>query len=378
MATNRKCSQCKVDCPVDEFFQCCLCKRSAHICLAQFKKVDINADFIRRAALSGFKYICCSCSPAVELFSGTAVNLQKQLDILHTGIAQISGDVSKLSNDVNEIKNIRIESNPLSTNDHAQFSSTCPSTSYASVLKETTLVLTPKNCEIETAELKDKVRKSINPEESRITGFHATSSNKLILKSGNTDTDSFASSMQTKLGQDFEIEIRDNDIKRLKLVRFRNDNFPLDEIAQAIAKQNENEIKSPDKLKIVKEIQCKSDSRFSTLILQVDSLSHKLALAKGFLNIKWSKFKVFDAFSVTRCYKCSRFGHKIADCKAANSVCSKCSGCHESKDCTVAYFTCVNCAEAKSKYNLDIDISHPAYSPKCPTMLSKLQKISRN
>ena len=294
MAT-RKCPQCKVDCAIDEFFQCCLCKRSAHLCHQQFKKNNVDPDFIRRAALSGFKYICCSCFPSVELFSGTSVNLQKQLDVLHTGISRIAGDVSKLSSDVNEIKNVHVDSDFSCRIENSHISSSRPTMSYANALKESTLVLTPKNCETETSELKEKVRKSINPEESRITGFHTTSSNKIILKSGNTDTDSFASSITSKLGSDFDVAIQDTDIKRLKLVRFRNDDFTPDEIIQAIAKQNENEIKNIEKLKILKEIQNKSDTRFSTLILQVDSLSHKLALEKGFLNIKWNKFKIFDA-----------------------------------------------------------------------------------
>lgn len=373
---TRKCSQCKGDCATEEFFQCCLCKKSAHLCHQQFKKVNVDAEFIRRAALSGFKYVCCSCVPAVELFSGTAVNLQNQLDILQTGIAMISSNVSKLSSDVNEIKNFQIESDiPLS---NEQPSSSRAPISYANALKETTLVLTPKNCDIEASALKDKVRKSINPEENRITGFHTTSKNKIILKSGNMDSDSFASSIKTKLGNEFDVAVHDNDIRRLKIVRFRNDNFTSDEIKQALVKQNENEIKSTDKLKIFKEIQSKLDSRLSTLILEVDSLTHKLVLQKGYLNLKWSKFKVFDAFTITRCYKCSRLGHKVAKCKSDNPACPKCSGSHESKDCTVTCFTCINCVEAKTKFSLNINVSHAAFDSKCPTMLSKLNKISRN
>lgn len=374
MAT-RSCPKCNLDCSVDEFFQCYLCKRLAHVCAAVFKKNEINSDFVRRAALSGFKYICCSCCPTIDLFSNSSVNLQAKLDTLQTGIEKISMDVSTISNDMNLVKHVCNQSD-FAVND-CRDSAPDKRMSYARAVKESTLMLTAKDVNVQSADLKGRIQNSISPEEDRITGLHATSSTKFILKSGNKDINSFVASVKSKLGQDFDVSIRDNDVKRIKVVRFVKESFSLDEIREAMLKQNEGDIRNVEKFKIVKELPDKKDARFSTLIIQLDSLSHRLLLDKGFVNAKWRKYKIFDAFTISRCYKCARFGHKIVGCPSNLPVCPKCSGSHKSDECTVTCFTCINCVEAKAKFNLDIDVSHPAYSLKCPTMLAKLKRFSQ-
>ena len=62
-----------------------------------------------------------------------------------------------------------------------------------------------------------------------------------------------------------------------------------------------------------------------------------------------------------QCYNCQRFGHYADKCKF-DSVCSKCaSPSHTAKECTSKVHKCINCIRQKLT-----DISHPAFSQKCP------------
>ena len=62
-----------------------------------------------------------------------------------------------------------------------------------------------------------------------------------------------------------------------------------------------------------------------------------------------------------QCYNCSGFGHYADQCKSP-SVCAKCaSPDHKTDACESTMFKCINCV----RNNLP-DVSHPAYSHKCP------------
>lgn len=107
----------------------------------------------------------------------------------------------------------------------------------------------------------------------------------------------------------------------------------------------------------------------------MDPTSHKRALEQGYISIKWKKYKVFDALTVKRCFKCSRLGHIASNCKSKTSICPKCAKPHKVTECQATEAKCINCAEAVSKYNIVLCPNHPSYSPNCPTMLERLTKL---
>ena len=357
---SHTCSSCNVKADIEEFASCSVCKLLTHICSNTFKNAKINAEFIKNAEVSGFRYICTKCAPSLKSFSVTCCNIQSQLDTINNTMRSI----------IKEVKDVQ----KMQTANKNAASLVDKLPSFSDVVKESTLVLTPKDPAMNVKQLKDKVRHSIDPETNVITGLHTTQSNKVILKSGNGDADAFALSVKDKLNDDFDITVHKNDTRQLKIIRFENSNHSHEEICSAIVSQNVVIDKQKSNIKIVKETKYRDNDKQSILIVQLDPLSHKRAIEQGYLCIKWRKYKIFDALTIPRCFKCSRLGHIAKTCKSKNPTCSNCAESHPVEECQSTQSKCVNCLDAISKFHITICPNHPSHSLKCPTMLERLTK----
>lgn len=358
--TNKVCINCKVDDNIQSFAQCSICNLLTHTCHKPFQNAKVNDQFIKTAEMSGFRYVCSKCLPSLKSFSVTACNIQHQLDLMNHTMLDIIKDIKDLKKGQSEV---------------AKVTSSMPKKAFSDIVKESTLVLTPKDPAMNKERMKTIVRESLNPETSIITSLRSTSGNKIILQSGNSDTAAFANSVKDKLDKDFDVKVSKNDTRQLKLIRFENSGYTNDEIEKAIVSQNVFIDKISSNIKIVKETKYRDNDKHSILIIQLDPKSHKRALDQGYLSIKWKKYKVFDALKVTRCYKCSRLGHIALKCKSNEPICSKCAQPHKVTECQAVEVKCINCIEAMSKFNIALCPNHPSYSLNCPRMLEKLAKL---
>jgi hypothetical protein len=336
-----------------------------HNCANHLKNANIDEFYIKTSSLAGFKYVCIDCTPSLNSFPIIINQVRAELKLLNQGMQNIWDEFKKLKETHRDPR--IVSANP----------SNC-SQSYADIVRETTIVLTPKNPAIEKEVLKEKVRKSINPESNKIVGMRATSSNKIVLKSGNNDSAALVSDITDKLGTDFQVNVHNNDVSRLKIVRFENLEYSNEEIINAIITQNSKLNFIRDKVKITKEVKQRNNDKFSTLFISVDREAHSRAVSQGYISIKWNQYKVYDALSVIRCFKCSRLGHSMKDCRAIDFVCPKCAENHKVDDCTSSNFKCINCSESALKYKMNIDTCHPAFNHECPTMLDKLSKFKKS
>jgi hypothetical protein len=328
------------------------------------KNAKIDENYIKTSALAGFKYVCVECTPSLNNYPVIINQVRAELKLMNQGMQNLWDEFKKLKGKPSDSE--------LSS------SSANRPHSYADILKETTVVLTSKHPSLETEILKEKVRKSLDPESNKIVGMRATSSNKIVLKSCNSDSAELVSKITDKLGGDFNVDIRNNDVNKLKLVRFENLQYSKEEIINAIVCQNANLNIQRDKIEIIKEVRQRSNNKFSTLFLTLDREAHAKAISQGHISIKWNQYNVYDAFSVIRCFKCSRLGHSMKDCKMSDITCPKCSENHILGECTSSTLKCINCQDAVLKYKVNIDICHAAYSHECPTMLDKLSKLKKS
>jgi len=69
-----------------------------------------------------------------------------------------------------------------------------------------------------------------------------------------------------------------------------------------------------------------------------------------------------------RCLKCHKFGHERRDCKSQNSYCGKCSGTHETDECSATRdkYKCINCLA-----------THPSYDRDCPRFWEKCKQMDQ-
>ncbi len=85
---------------------------------------------------------------------------------------------------------------------------------------------------------------------------------------------------------------------------------------------------------------------------------------------------VKDRFHISRCSKCSEYGHRSENCRSVDPVCGFCSGKHFTAQCShknePSNHACVNCKQASKNH------SHPVSDKKCPQLLIQIRKLIRN
>ena len=83
----------------------------------------------------------------------------------------------------------------------------------------------------------------------------------------------------------------------------------------------------------------------------------------GYLNVGWDRCKVYEDLKVMRCFNCSGFNHKSAQCpmEAEN---------HNSTACESNETSCINYVKAAANFNIDdLDVKHAAWDRNCPWYL---------
>lgn len=100
------------------------------------------------------------------------------------------------------------------------------------------------------------------------------------------------------------------------------------------------------------------------LILETDGQTFNQIIQEGTVRIGWKRCKITEHVNVIRCFNCCKYGHVASECKE-RSACPKCSLPHEEKDCKEEQFKCVNCVEAKRRFNIDLDVNHPVWDRTC-------------
>jgi len=94
----------------------------------------------------------------------------------------------------------------------------------------------------------------------------------------------------------------------------------------------------------------------------------------------WVICKVDDYIQVNRCFKCSRYNHRLADCRG-EETCPLCTGSHKLRECTAQQkdFKGINCM-TYSKYNSSKTIctNHSSLDKNCPSLEAQLKKYEQN
>lgn len=120
-----------------------------------------------------------------------------------------------------------------------------------------------------------------------------------------------------KMGEDFEIMETRKIKPKIKVVNVGEEEMKLNgrNLIDTITKQNKVDDKEEGfYLKVVKRI-IKEGKKGNTrvrggnneegsLILEADEVTHDLLQRKGKINIGWRKCRVFNHYSVRRCFKC--------------------------------------------------------------------------
>ncbi|XP_071652277.1 uncharacterized protein [Temnothorax longispinosus] len=193
--------------------------------------------------------------------------------------------------------------------------------------------------------------------------------------------------VQNKMGEEYKIMEPKKIEPKIKIINVGKEEMELKEVnlIEAIKKQNKiDEIREGFYIRVVKRIvkEGRNDNMHvsgkeeGSLILEVDDVTHELMLKREKINIGWRKCRVFNYFSVKRCYKCWGYYH-IAKYCTRQDTCHRCAGNHKANECTISKKRCVNCMYKVKTYNLKINDEHDALSMECPTFKRALEEEKR-
>lgn len=90
------------------------------------------------------------------------------------------------------------------------------------------------------------------------------------------------------------------------------------------------------------------------ILVEVDGLTYKNAMLNKRINIHWQRCRVVGCLDLQRCFKCSGFNHKSANCNSP-MACPKCAESHNLKDCTNQVPKCINCVNTNKRLSLNLD-----------------------
>lgn len=112
-------------------------------------------------------------------------------------------------------------------------------------------------------------------------------------------------------------------------------------------------------VRIIRKIETKQ--RKNNWLIDVDEECKNILLKMKRICIDFERYRVVEFVSITRCFKCQRFGHMSNSCTERVN-CVKCAADHYLKDCKSDTLCCSNC------YFDDVngDCSHRADSSNCP------------
>lgn len=111
--------------------------------------------------------------------------------------------------------------------------------------------------------------------------------------------------------------------------------------------------------------------RFGTkfVVAEVEPRLYTKLIETEKICLGFSLCPVKSRIPVIRCYKCSRYGHKHAECRNELS-CASCAGQHETKNCTSPDLKCSNCnyvnGNNTKRNRPQIDTKHRADDHCCP------------
>lgn len=123
----------------------------------------------------------------------------------------------------------------------------------------------------------------------------------------------------------------------------------------------------------------KNKRKVSNLVMEVNSQTRKQLLDRK-LKVGWHICRIDDYQTVKRCFKCSKFGHRAAECKG-EETCPICADRHKLKDCTASQseVQCANCLN-HNKYNPKSQrhVKHTSFDKNCPSLKEILNKYRQN
>lgn len=353
---DKQCFKCKVDFNADKIIGCeGECAGWYHLKCAKVTE----QQYVVIKNCNGIKWFCKKCYEKSEV--------------------KVKSDINKINRNIEQLKEIIIKKQAqLDSSNVNKQEQRIEVKTYAEVIKHApqTIVITAKDgTNMKNTEIMEHVENSVNPT-SLAVGVRSIRAirNKSIAITCDSlqEREMLHKEVEMKLGNQFHVEVPRVMKPRIKIIGLQRE-FTEQEIKQCILEQNKSLLINKNcEIKLVITKKMKYDFM---AIIEVDSNTFEKIMKEGTLKMKWKICKIYIHIHILRCFNCSGYGHKAAECKN-KSTCSKCGQAKHTIECTE--FQCVNCVLANKKYNLKLNVNHSAYDRSCAVYQRKIEiKMNR-
>jgi ribosomal protein S17E len=123
-----------------------------------------------------------------------------------------------------------------------------------------------------------------------------------------------------------------------------------------------------------------STDQTNDFILELSPKVHKVLRNFRSILIDMRSYRFADFISITRCFKCQRFGHLAINCREIDNICGLCTRNHETKQCSDSNKKCINCHRFnQSKYATQkVSTDHSVFDKCCDRLNKMRQKVISN
>lgn len=113
------------------------------------------------------------------------------------------------------------------------------------------------------------------------------------------------------------------------------------------------------------------------VILEVAPFIFRNVMNKRFLFVGWSRHNIDEHFSIIKCFKCCKIGHKKNNCQSKVVVCPNCAGDHDLRSCNRLTKCCVNCTYMNNNLKNKVPTDHVANSSNCSYFINRVDAIRK-
>jgi hypothetical protein len=198
----------------------------------------------------------------------------------------------------------------------------------------------------------------------------------LIEVGSKEETDRIRTSITEKCGKELEAKAQELRNPRLVIYNIPED-MTIENATQTIREQNlELQLKDTD---ITAKLIYRMKRNTRNLVIEVNSQTWKKIMNTR-MKIGWVICNVADYIHINRCFKCSRYNHRLADCRGEETY-PLCAERHKLRECTSLQddFKCIN-RMIYNKYNPSKNIctNHSSLDKNCPSLQALLMKYKQN
>ena len=372
---------CNLSSP-SEHVICFLCKKLFHaICNKanldeKFATKTMVNSFLLPSTKGNFKFFCDICVTSLEVSAADSNN--QRINLLETKMSSINGQLKEMMTLMKSSVENETVAPPVVNKKKIKQASTTRDSIWNDPVRLATVkapspsaaLVIPRNPDQQTqSENKNAIEKAILENHIPLKQTFTNHAGELVLVCESPEKRDELKTLVQSVKEDIKMnapKVKKSSITIVGLTR----EYDEDEIKQLILQNSlikkfaeSNNISDHLQVHSIKPLK-NNQERFQVFATVSQVLREGIKKSNDKLVMGINSCKVYDRKQVRRCFNCQKFDHFAANCPTPRTAsCGKCSGDHNTRDCTSDIRGCVNCKRDNLEHT-----THNAFYYKCPCL----------